>query len=92
VGILGRNGAGKSTLLSMLCGVTAPSSGRIRVRGRVAPLISVGVGFHPEMTGRENVYVNGTILGLSRREIDQRFDSIVEFAEIEKFIDTPVKF
>jgi ABC-2 type transport system ATP-binding protein len=92
VGILGRNGAGKSTLLSMLCGVTAPSSGRIKVRGRVAPLISVGVGFHPEMTGRENVYVNGTILGMSRQEIDRRFDSIVEFAEIEKFIDTPVKF
>jgi ABC-2 type transport system ATP-binding protein len=92
VGVLGRNGAGKSTLLSMLCGVTAPTSGRIAVRGRVAPLISVGVGFHPEMTGRENVYVNGTILGLSRQEIDKRFDEIVQFAEIEKFIDTPVKF
>jgi ABC-2 type transport system ATP-binding protein len=92
VGVLGRNGAGKSTLLSMLCGVTAPTSGRIAVRGRVAPLISVGVGFHPEMTGRENVYVNGTILGMTSREIDQRFDDIVQFAEIERFIDTPVKF
>jgi len=92
VGVLGRNGAGKSTLLSMLCGVTAPTSGRIAVRGRVAPLISVGVGFHPEMTGRENVYVNGTILGMTTQEIDSRFDDIVEFAEIERFIDTPVKF
>jgi ABC-2 type transport system ATP-binding protein len=92
VGVLGRNGAGKSTLLSMLCGVTAPTSGRIAVRGRVAPLISVGVGFHPEMTGRENVYVNGTILGMTRQEIDKRFDDIVEFAEIQRFIDTPVKF
>ena len=92
VGVLGRNGAGKSTLLSMLCGVTAPTSGRIAVRGRVAPLISVGVGFHPEMTGRENVYVNGTILGMTTREIDRRFDDIVQFAEIERFIDTPVKF
>jgi len=92
VGVLGRNGAGKSTLLSMLCGVTAPTSGRIAVRGRVAPLISVGVGFHPEMTGRENVYVNGTILGMTRQEIDRRFDDIVQFAEIERFIDTPVKF
>ena len=92
VGVLGRNGAGKSTLLSMLCGVTAPTSGRIAVRGRVAPLISVGVGFHPEMTGRENVYVNGTVLGMTRQEIDRRFDEIVQFAEIERFIDTPVKF
>ncbi len=92
VGILGRNGAGKSTLLAMLCGVTAPSTGRVRVVGRIAPLISVGVGFHPEMTGRENVYVNGTILGLTRRQIDQRFDAIVAFAELESFIDTPVKF
>jgi ABC-type polysaccharide/polyol phosphate transport system ATPase subunit len=92
VGVLGRNGAGKSTLLSMLCGVTAPTSGRIAVRGRVAPLISVGVGFHPEMTGRENVYVNGTILGMTTKEIDRRFDDIVQFAEIERFIDTPVKF
>ena len=92
LGVLGRNGAGKSTLLQMLCGVTAPSTGRVAVRGRVAPLISVGVGFHPELTGRENVYVNGTVLGMSRREIDSRFDEVVAFAEIEEFIDTPVKF
>ena len=92
VGVLGRNGAGKSTLLQMLCGVTAPTRGRVRVRGRVAPLISVGVGFHPELTGRENVYVNGTVLGMTKREIDRRFDEILAFAEIEEFIDTPVKF
>jgi ABC-type polysaccharide/polyol phosphate transport system ATPase subunit len=92
VGVLGRNGAGKSTLLQLLCGVTAPSEGVVRVRGKVAPLISVGVGFHPELTGRENVYVNGTILGMSSAEIDQRLESIVDFAEVEDFIDTPVKF
>ena len=92
VGVIGRNGAGKSTLLQLLCGVTAPTSGRVSVRGRVAPLISVGVGFHPEMTGRENIYVNGTILGMTRPEIDHRFDDIVGFAELESFIDTPVKF
>jgi lipopolysaccharide transport system ATP-binding protein len=92
VGVIGRNGAGKSTMLQMLAGVTAPSEGRVAVRGRVAPLIAVGVGFHPELTGRENVYVNGTILGMRRREIDRRFDEIVDFAEIEEFIDTPVKF
>ena len=92
VGVIGRNGSGKSTLLQMLAGVTAPTEGRVEVHGRVAPLVSVGVGFHPELTGRENVYVNGTILGLTREEIDARFDSIVEFSGIEKFIDTPVKF
>lgn len=91
-GVIGRNGSGKSTLLQMLAGVTAPTEGRVAVRGRVAPLISVGVGFHPELTGRENVYVNGTILGLQRREIDAKLDEIIAFAEIEKFIDTPVKF
>ena len=90
--MIGRNGSGKSTLLQMLAGVTAPTEGRVPVRGRVAPLISVGVGFHPELTGRENVYVNGTILGLSRAEIDARFDEIVDFSEIGDFIDTPVKF
>lgn len=92
VGIIGRNGSGKSTLLRMLAGVTGPTEGLVAVHGRVAPLISVGVGFHPELTGRENVYVNGMVLGLSRRELDRRFDEIVEFAEIPDFIDTPVKF
>jgi ABC-type polysaccharide/polyol phosphate transport system ATPase subunit len=92
VGIIGRNGSGKSTLLSMFCGVTAPTQGRLHVAGRIAPLISVGVGFHPELTGRENVYVNGRILGLKRQEIDRRLDSIIDFSEIEAFIDTPVKF
>jgi ABC-type polysaccharide/polyol phosphate transport system ATPase subunit len=92
LGVLGRNGSGKSTMLRMLAGVTAPTEGVVRVRGRIAPLIEVGVGFHPELTGRENVYVNGTIIGLSQREIDDLFDSIVDFAELPDFIDTPVKF
>jgi ABC-2 type transport system ATP-binding protein len=92
VGIVGRNGSGKSTMLRMLAGVTAPTEGSVMVRGRIAPLISVGVGFHPELTGRENVFVNATVLGLTRRQIDQRFDEIVDFAEIGDFIHTPVKF
>jgi ABC-type polysaccharide/polyol phosphate transport system ATPase subunit len=92
VGIIGRNGAGKTTLLRLLAGVTRPTTGRARVRGRVAPLISVGVGFHKEMSGRENVYVNGMLLGLTKAEIDRRFDAIVDFAELANFIDTPVKF
>jgi ABC-type polysaccharide/polyol phosphate transport system ATPase subunit len=92
VGVIGRNGSGKSTMLRMLAGVTAPTEGVVRVRGRVAPLLSVGVGFHLELTGRENVYVNGVVLGMPRAEIDRLFDSIVAFAEIEEFIDTPVKF
>jgi ABC-type polysaccharide/polyol phosphate transport system ATPase subunit len=92
VGIMGHNGAGKTTMLRLLAGVTQPTEGEVLIRGRVAPLISVGVGFHPEMTGRENVYVNGMLLGLSRREVEARFDEIVAFAELEKFIDTPVKF
>lgn len=92
LGILGQNGSGKSTLLAMMAGVTAPTEGVVRVRGRVAPLIAVGVGFHPELTGRENIYVNGTILGLTTAEITHRIDDIVEFAEIPEFIDTPVKF
>jgi len=92
VGIIGRNGAGKTTILRMLAGVTQPTEGSVRIAGRVAPLISVGVGFHKEMSGRENVYVNGMILGLTKQEIDERFDDIVAFAELEEFIDTPVKF
>ena len=91
-GVIGRNGSGKSTLLQMLAGVTAPTEGRVAVRGRVAPMLSVGVGFHNELTGRENIYVNGTILGLDRAYLDQRLDEIIDFSEIEAFIDTPVKF
>ncbi|MBV8980193.1 MAG: ABC transporter ATP-binding protein [Acidimicrobiia bacterium] len=92
VGLIGRNGAGKTTLLRLLAGVTRPSAGRVTVAGRIAPLISVGVGFHPEMSGRENVYVNGMLLGLSSKQISERLDDIVSFAELERFIDTPVKF
>ena len=92
VGVLGRNGAGKTTLLRMIAGVTRPSAGTVTVRGRVAPLISVGVGFHPEMTGRENVQVNGMLLGLTRAEVAERFSDIVAFAELGEVIDTPVKF
>lgn len=91
VGIIGRNGAGKSTLLKVLSRITKPSTGRVELRGRVASLLEVGTGFHPELTGRENVYMNGTVLGMTRREIDCRFDDIVAFADVEKFIDTPVK-
>ena len=92
VGVLGRNGAGKTTLLRMLAGVTRPSEGTVTIRGRVAPLISVGVGFHQEMSGRENIFVNGMLLGLSHAEIEERFDEIVAFAELADFIETPVKF
>lgn len=92
VGILGRNGAGKTTMLRLLAGVSRPSEGVLTVRGRVAPLISVGVGFHQEMTGRENVFVNGMLLGLTKRQVTERFDEIVAFAELEEYIDTPVKF
>lgn len=91
-GVIGRNGSGKTTLMSLMAGVTAPSEGAVRVWGRVAPLISVGVGFHRELTGRENIYVNGMILGMSRRQVDQRVEAIIDFAEIGPFIDTPVKF
>jgi ABC-type polysaccharide/polyol phosphate transport system ATPase subunit len=92
VGIIGRNGAGKSTMLRLLAGVSRPTTGTVVTRGRVAPLLSVGVGFHAEMTGRENVYVNGMLLGLDRPRIDALFDDIVGFAELGDFIDTPVKF
>jgi len=91
VGIIGKNGAGKSTLLKVISRITAPTSGVIRMKGRVASLLEVGTGFHPELTGRENVYLNGAILGMSRREVARKFEQIVEFAEIGEFIDTPVK-
>jgi len=91
VGIIGRNGAGKSTLLKILSRITPPTEGRIRLRGRVASLLEVGTGFHPELSGRENIYMNGAILGMTRQEIRSRFDEIVSFAEVEKFLDTPVK-
>ncbi len=91
VGIIGRNGAGKSTLLKILSRITEPSAGRVEIKGRVASLLEVGTGFHPELTGRENIYLNGAILGMSRAEIKREFDEIVAFAEIEKFLDTPVK-
>ncbi|MCD7802992.1 MAG: ABC transporter ATP-binding protein [Clostridiales bacterium] len=91
VGIIGHNGAGKSTLLKLLSRVTAPTKGTISYNGRIASMLEVGTGFHPELTGRENVYMNGAILGMTKAEIDKKFDQIVEFAEMEKFIDTPVK-
>jgi lipopolysaccharide transport system ATP-binding protein len=91
VGILGRNGAGKSTLLKLLSRITEPTSGRIKINGRVASLLEVGTGFHPELTGRENIFLNGAILGMSRQEVQSKFDEIVSFAEIDRFIDTPVK-
>ncbi|MCE5314988.1 MAG: ABC transporter ATP-binding protein [Armatimonadota bacterium] len=91
IGVIGHNGAGKSTMLKLLTRIMQPTSGHIRTRGRVSALIEVGAGFHPEMTGRENIYLNGSILGMTRREIDQKFDEIVAFAELERFIDTPVK-
>lgn len=91
VGIIGSNGSGKSTLLKIIAGVTQPSQGSIRVNGRIAPLIELGAGFHPELSGRENVFLNGVILGLSRKEVAAKFEKIVGFAELEEFIDEPVK-
>ena len=91
VGILGRNGAGKSTLLKILSRITEPTTGRAVVRGRMGSLLEVGTGFHPELTGRENVYLNGSILGMSRDEIDRKFDEIVAFSGVERFLDSPVK-
>ena len=91
VGIIGRNGAGKSTLLKLLSRITEPTTGRIRLRGRVASLLEVGTGFHPELTGRENIFLNGAVLGMHQAEIRKKFDEIVAFAEVEKFLDTPVK-
>ncbi len=91
VGIIGKNGAGKSTLLKILSRVTSPTTGKITGNGRVASLLEVGTGFHPELTGRENIYLNGTILGMRKKEIVRKFDAIVDFAGVERYIDTPVK-
>ena len=91
IGIIGRNGAGKSTLLKILSRITEPTEGRAFIRGRVSSLLEVGTGFHPDLTGRENVYMNGTILGMTKREIDRKFDEIVAFSGVEKFLDTPIK-
>lgn len=91
VGVLGRNGAGKSTLLKLIAGVSNPTEGVLEVEGKIAPLIELGAGFHPELTGRENVYLNGSILGLSKKYIDEKMGVIVRFAELEEFIDSPVK-
>src|SRR5205807_3689083 len=92
VGIIGRNGAGKSTLLKILSRITEPTEGRVQIDGRVASLLEVGTGFHPELTGRENIFLNGAILGMTRAEVRRKFDEIVAFAEVERFLDTPVKW
>ena len=91
IGIIGKNGAGKSTLLKILSQITKPSSGRVEINGRVASLLEVGTGFHPELSGRENIFLNGTILGMKRKEVSSKLDEIVEFSGISKFLDTPVK-
>ena len=91
VGLIGANGSGKSTLLKILSRITEPTEGEVKIRGKVASLLEVGTGFHPELTGRENVYINGAILGMTRREVDAKFDEIVEFSGVSDFIDTPIK-
>ena len=91
VGIIGPNGSGKSTILKLIAGVMWPTSGKVHVKGKISPLIELGAGFHPELTGKENIYLNGAILGLKRKEIDQNYQSIVNFAELEEFIDQPIK-
>ncbi len=91
LGVIGRNGSGKSTLLKILARITRPTEGRVQIRGRVGTLLEVGAGFHPELTGRENIFLNGAILGMARREIDRSFDEIVEFSECGRFLDTPIK-
>ena len=91
LGIIGRNGAGKSTLLKILSRTTAPSTGLIKIKGRVASLLEVGTGFHPELTGRENIFLNGAILGMNKNDIVKKFDEIVDFTGVERYIDTPVK-
>ncbi len=91
LGIIGKNGAGKSTLLKILSRITFPTKGQIEIHGRSSSLLEVGTGFHPELTGRENVYLNGTVLGMKKTEIDRKFEEIVEFSGVEKFLDTPVK-
>ena len=91
VGIIGKNGAGKSTLLKILSRITSPTEGTIKIKGKIASLLEIGTGFHPELTGRENVYLNGAILGMKKRRIDELFDKIIAFSEIENYIDTPVK-
>jgi ABC-type polysaccharide/polyol phosphate transport system ATPase subunit len=91
IGVIGPNGSGKSTLLKLLAGVAYPTEGKVKVSGRIAPLIELGAGFHAELTGRENIYINGTILGLSKTEVDERIEKIIDFAELKDFIDTPIK-